>query len=73
MNPSTLGVTLPHEHMKIDVGLMFVPPASTTAPPVRDLSNVPFELQHSGWISRYPYVAMLLTDLSNFKKSNELK
>jgi phosphotriesterase-related protein len=45
--PASLGVTMPHEHLFVDLSCMFDPPTEATS---RKLAHTPFSLENLGWI-----------------------
>lgn len=45
--PDSLGVTMPHEHLFIDLSCMFDPPKEATS---RSMAYAPFSLENMGWI-----------------------
>jgi phosphotriesterase-related protein len=45
--PESLGVTMPHEHLFIDLSCMFDPPTEATS---RRMAHAPFSLENLGWI-----------------------
>jgi phosphotriesterase-related protein len=47
VEPSALGVVMPHEHLFVDLTCMFDPPTQASD---RSRAYVPFSLEHLGWI-----------------------
>ncbi len=47
VEPSSLGVVMPHEHLFVDLTCMFDPPAEASD---RSRAFAPFSLEHLGWI-----------------------
>jgi phosphotriesterase-related protein len=47
VDPSALGVVLPHEHLFVDLTCMFDPPTQASD---RSRAYAPFSLEHLGWI-----------------------
>lgn len=47
LEPGSLGVTMPHEHVFIDTGCMFDPPTEASD---RQKAHAPFTLENLGWI-----------------------
>ncbi|XP_074642034.1 N-acetyltaurine hydrolase-like [Tubulanus polymorphus] len=52
IEPSKLGITLPHEHLSIDFDKMYIPP---NADEVAGIQNCSWELANVGWIRQNPY------------------
>ena len=51
IHPSGLGITLPHEHLFVDLtSLLNIPPGARA----QELARLPFTLENLGWI-RYNY------------------
>lgn len=62
VHPGSLGVTMPHEHLFVDLSCMFDPPTEATD---RHRAYAPFALEHLGWIRTHyfrHYENLLLTD-----------
>lgn len=62
VDPGALGVTMPHEHLFVDLTCMFDPPREAST---RHLAHAPFTLEHLGWIRTHyfrHYENLLLTD-----------
>jgi phosphotriesterase-related protein len=62
VDPGTLGVTMPHEHLFVDVTCMFDPPTEASD---RHRAYAPFSLEHLGWIRLHyfrHYENLLLAD-----------
>ena len=49
VEPSSLGVVMPHEHLFVDLTCMFDPPTEASD---RSRAFAPFSLEHLGWIRR---------------------
>ena len=47
IEPATLGVVMPHEHLFVDLTCMFDPPTEASD---RSRAYAPFSLEHLGWI-----------------------
>lgn len=47
VDPGELGVTMPHEHLFVDISSMFDPPTEASD---RSRAYAPFSLEHLGWI-----------------------
>lgn len=62
VEPGSLGVTMPHEHLFVDLTCMFDPPTEATD---RHRAYAPFALEQLGWIRTHyfrHYENLLLTD-----------
>lgn len=62
VEPGSLGVTMPHEHLFVDVTCMFDPPTEASD---RHRAYAPFSLEHLGWIRLHyfrHYENLLLAD-----------
>jgi phosphotriesterase-related protein len=62
VDPRSLGVTMPHEHVFVDITCMFDPPTEATD---RHRAYAPFALEHLGWIRTHyfrHYENLLLAD-----------
>ena len=62
VEPGALGVTMPHEHLFVDLSCMFDPPTEATD---RHRAYAPFSLEHLGWIRLHYFrhhENLLLTD-----------
>ncbi|BFZ00056.1 hypothetical protein BsWGS_03095 [Bradybaena similaris] len=64
VDPSSLGVVLPHEHLYLELPFFYLPPKNNLS---KKLSNAPFELQNLYWIRQNPY-----THLPNLNLYGEL-
>ena len=53
VDPQSLGVVLPHEHMLLDFRLAYTPPEYGVQ---KDLSNLSVELKNLGKIRHFPLV-----------------
>lgn len=62
VEPQTLGVTMPHEHLFVDLSCMFDPPTEAS---MRHRAYAPFTLENLGWIRTHYFRHhdnLLLTD-----------
>lgn len=62
LEPDALGVTMPHEHLFVDVTCMFDPPTEASD---RHRAYAPFSLEHLGWIRLHyfrHYENLMLSD-----------
>ena len=67
ISPDDLGITLPHEHVKVDAGdLFWEPPGPHEPPEIQALAEAPVTLENRDLVNERPYISrdnLRMTDL----------